>query len=157
MKKSSLFIAIVSFLLSIFLVSMLGGAIKDDQFKIYFSEVEILSYDIILEGEGGSKYKFKGVDFDESSGETKFAIDYRIAPEEATNSTAYEFAIVDGNEKFDIGDGQHTMKDCATIEKNILTFYHPVSIKVMLRTTDGSALSDFCTFICTVPETDSFD
>lgn len=154
MKKSSLFIAIVSFLLSVLLVSMLGGAIKDDQFKVYISEVEILTYDIVFEGEGGSKTKFKEVDFDEASGETKIAIDYRIAPEEdATNSNAYEFAIVDGNEQFDIGDGYHTMKDCATLEKNILTFYHPVSIKVMLRTTDGSALSDFCTFICMIPET----
>ena len=148
MKKSSLFVAIVGFLVSVFLISLFGGAVRDDQFKIYFENVSILTYDIILKGEGGTEHKFKEVIFDEDLGETKIAIDYEIKPESATNTSAYEFIIADGNEQFDIGDASHTMMDCATIEKNILTFYHPVSIKVMLRTTDGSALSDFCTFIC---------
>lgn len=150
MKKSILFVSIIMFLVSVFLISSFGGAIRDDQFKNYFTNVEILTYEEDTYEQIG--IKIYRVMFDAEAGETKVSIDYKVNPVDATDSSAYAFSIVDGNEQFDIGDDEHTMKDCATLEKNILAFYHPVSVRVMLKTTDGSDLSDFCTFICVNPE-----
>ena len=39
MKKSVIFIIIVTFILSIFAISFYGGAVRDDQFKEYYDHV----------------------------------------------------------------------------------------------------------------------
>lgn len=135
MKKSSLLILIITFILSIFVLTFHGGAVNDDQMKTYFKKVEILDCKVIKSPEGDIT-KLLYVDFDTTENIGYVYINYRIEPEDATESTAYEFKAVEGD------------LDLVTINGNRVEFSAPGAVIVYLITKDNSNLSDSCWIVC---------
>jgi len=135
MKKSSVLILIVTFILSIFLITFYGGASSDEHMKVYFNTVEILDYRPLPNGDG-TYTKLIMVDFDTTESVGYTYINYRISPEDATESTAYKFKAVDGD------------VDLVTINGNRVEFSAPGSAIIWLMTTDNSNLHDSCLVIC---------
>lgn len=143
MKKSSIFILVVTFLLSIFLVSFYGLQIRDEHMKRYFTKAEILDAQVIeFEGE---KLKYIIYDFDKQKAPSSLYIEYSVTPEDVTDSEGYEFIITSGNGTFIEDEIEYPF---AEITKNRVTFYKACDITVMLRTTDGSGLSDSVIIFC---------
>ena len=155
MKKSIIFIILVTFVVSIFILSSFGTSSDTSQLKHYFQSVEIINVEVI--DIGTKKIKYVEVDFDEEFGETYYYIDYVINPDstEVTEQDAFEFVITSDVPTFDYDDGHEIIqKPCATIYKNVVTFYAECSVSVTLQTTDGSRLSDSVTIICSIPATE---
>ena len=146
MKKTSIFVIFVSFILSIFLISFYGLAIVDDHMKAYISSVEILSYDVSIYEK--TNQKIKNVSLDEETGIAQIYIDYSVKSNNHEDASLYdycEFTILSGNGEFELDNITYPY---AEINKSRLTFYHQTAIKVMLSTTDGSNKTDFCLFVC---------
>ena len=155
MKKSAIFIILVTFVVSIFILSSFGTSSDSSQLKHYFETVEIINVEVI--DLGSTKIKYVDIDFDVENGETYYYIDYVINPdpEEVTEQDGFEFVITSEIPTFEYDTGSGIIqKESATIYKNVVTFYAECSVSVTLQTTDGSRLSDSVTIICSIPATE---
>lgn len=150
MKKSVIFIIIVTFILSIFAISFYGGAVRDDHFKEYYDYVLFTDVESI-ELPDMDPIKIQTINFKPDQDDNAIFLHVDAAPQkydsEGKACDAFEFIITDGNGKFhDEATGQDY--DYAVIERNLLRFNCACSVTVMVRATDGSGHSDYCTFIC---------
>lgn len=145
MKKSSIFILILTFLLSIFLISFYGLQVRDEHMKRYFTKAEFTNTEVMEFG--GQQYKYLVHQFDPENAPSVLYLEYIVTPEDVTESEGYEFVIVGGNATFIDGGEEYPY---AEINKDRVTFYHECDITVMLRTTDGSGLSDQVIIYCEV-------
>ena len=155
MKKSSLFLLLVVFFISIFIVSSLGTKTNSDQMKHYFQSVKIINCEELDDG-NGHILKYIEVDFDQQTGDPYVYIDYELNPDpsDVTEQDAYEFVFASEVPTFDYEDPiTHEIKSqpYCSIYKNVVTFYHECAITVTLQTTDGSRLSDSVLIICSEP------
>ena len=148
MKKSSIFILLVSFFLSIFLISFFGLAVSDEHMKRYFTKAEFINTEVAEFG--GNKLKYINIEINSEDGLGYFYITYgeyyQVLPEDSTDSNGYEFVIISDIPTYidDNGDEQPTIE----IYKEKITFYTEGSATVMLRTTDGSDLHDTLLIVC---------
>ena len=102
MKKTTIFIIAVVYLLSIYVVTLFGMKIKVDQFEIYVEKIEITTYDTI----DIDNVKRKSLVWNDNT-ENTFFVDYSYSPKNATQSDKVKFsivcdketAIIDGEEK----------------------------------------------------------
>ena len=147
MKKSSTFILILSFLLSIFMVSIFGLEIRDEHMKRYFKKVEIINTEVIESPDMGIKEKLIYLQITPDDLPYSHYIDYVVLPEDVTDSDGYEFVITGGlyGDVVEYGGEEH---EYAEMTKNRVDFYHECDITVMLRTTDGSGKQDSVIIIC---------
>ena len=145
MKKSSVFILFLTFLLSIFLISFFGLQVRDEQMKRYFTRCEFVNTQVMEFG--GKEVKYLVHEFDPENAPSLMYLDYVVEPEDSTDSEGYEFVIVGGNGTFIEDEVEYPY---AEINKDRVTFYHECDITVMLRTTDGSGLSDQVIIYCEV-------
>ena len=156
MKKSSIFLLLVAFFISIFIISSLGTATSSEQMKHYFKSVRIINCEEIDMG-NGQVLKYIEMDFDQQTGDPYVYIDYELNPDpsEVTEKDAFEFVFASEVPTFDYEDPitheTKTMEMCS-IYKNVVTFYHECAITVTLQTTDGSRLHDSVLIICSAPE-----
>ena len=158
MKKSSIFVIIVAFILSIFMISFYGLSVRTDHFTTYIKNVEITHCTVINNGsrldyqyigKGENRRKVARLDFAiGEGGSIGLYLEHTIEPD-TIPSDQYEFEIVDGNEKFVvIVDEEPVEYYYAELVKNKLTINHPCSIKIVLRALDGSGKEDSLTIIC---------
>lgn len=150
MKKSVIFIIIVTFILSIFAISFYGGAVRDDQFKEYYDHVLFTDVESI-EIPDLDPIKMQIIEFKPDQDDNAVFLHIDAAPQkydsEGRACDAYEFIITDGNGKF-YDEATKKEYDYAVIERNLLRFNCACSVRVMVRATDGSGHSDYCTFSC---------
>lgn len=147
MKKSSTFLLIVAFIISIFFISSMGIAASNSHMKKYFTKVEITDCKVI-KGAGGDR-KIASVQFD-SDGETIYEIKYRLTPDpetgDVTEADAFEFRFDnDGGTHL---DGEGNEQPNAILNKNIVTFLAKTTVVVRLQTLDGSNCYDRITIYC---------
>lgn len=167
MKKSSIFILLVTFIVSIFMISFYGGSIRNDQFKRYFDDAEILYFeqmkedgtlqkiDIREESIGKKTLRYSVIELNQYDGIAQVYIKYSVTPEDVTDSDGYEFVITSGNGTFDVVEhGETITYNYVDINKNEMTFRHECSIRLCLRTTDGSGIARYVTIICSAPATE---
>lgn len=154
MRKTSIFVILISFLISVFLITFYGLTIRDEHMKVYITHAEILTCDNLEQARKEGKDKRKRLTFDEESGSTQIFIDLEIEPSATTESSAYELKFVT-NETEEHGKSyinyiyvEGEREPLAELLNTSLTFYRPGTVKIQLHTTDGSEISDFCTFIC---------
>ena len=160
MKKSSIFVIIVAFILSIFMINFYGLSVRTDHFTTYIKNVEITHCTIM---NNGSRLDYQWVGKEENrrkvarldyavggGGSIGLFIEHTIDPID-TDRSLYEFEIVDGNEKFVVIENEEPVEyyyaELAP-KSNKLTINHTCSIKVTLRATDGSGKEDSLTIIC---------
>ena len=143
MKKSSVFILLLTFLLSIFLISFFGLQVRDEHMKRYFSKAEFINTEVMEFS--GKQYKYLIHEFDPEHAPSVMYLEYVVEPADVTDSDGYEFIIVGGNGTFIDNEEEYPY---AEINKDRVTFYHECDITVMLRTTDGSGLSDQVIIYC---------
>lgn len=152
MKKSSIFILVITFIVSIFVISFFGLQVRDEHMKRYFTRAEFINTEVI-DMPDGSKIKYVNVTINEEDGMGYFYITYGqyyiVAPEDSTDSDGYEFIITSEVPTFT--DSQGKEQAYAEIYKEKVTFYHECAVNVMLRTTDGSGLSDTLLIVCDAP------
>lgn len=169
MKKASVFIFIVVFLLSIFVINFYGLSVRTDHMKRYVNDVEITGVSLANDGTwidydwfGKGDNRRKVVKIDISKQEMPFGIyiEYEIKPEDIGYEN-FEFAI-----DSDVGtypatiiddEGHEVIVDMprATINsstglmnRNLITVYAECSFRVVLRSTDGSVQSDTINLWC---------
>lgn len=149
MKKSTTFLLIVAFIISIFFISSMGVAAHNSHMKVYFTSIEILDCKTIKTEDGEIYYKKIPL---ESEGETVYQINYALNPDpsEVTEQDAFEFVFdSDGGTHIDIhGDEQPN----AILTKNIVTFFAETTVMIRFQTTDGSNLSKQLMIICKAPK-----
>ena len=158
MKKSSIFVIIVAFILSIFMISFYGLAVRTDHFTTYIRNVEITHCTVINDGSrldyqwvGKEENRRKVARLDYAIGEggsIGLYLEHTVEPE-TIKSDQYEFEIVDGNETFVVIENEEPVEYYyAELIRNKLTINHPCSIKIVLRALDGSGKEDSLTIIC---------
>ena len=158
MKKSSIFIIIVAFILSIFMISFYGLSVRTDHFTTYISNVEITHCTVINDGsrldyqwvgKEENRRKVARLDFTiGNGGSVGLYLEHTVEPN-TIGSDQYEFEIVDGNEKFVVVENEEPVEYYyAELIKNKLTINHVCSIKIVLRALDGSGKEDSLTIIC---------
>ena len=150
MKKTSIFILLVTFLSSIFLVSFFGIKVVDDQFKSYIQSVEILTYSGRKPSSGEKFYIYE---FDESKDRNYIVIDYKVVfeREEVSEAGLIEFEIISGNKTFKPEGSDEEIPYAEFYgQGNVLSFNHECAVTVRLKTTakDGRGCYDDCQFIC---------
>ena len=150
MKKTSIFIILVTFLASIFLVSFFGAQVIDEQFKSYIRNVEITTF-TAKKPSSGEKYYILTY---EEGGDNFVSIDYEVtfSREGVSEEGLIEFAIISGNSTFE-QDGETYDKAVLQGRGNVLYFNAPCAVTVEIRSSskDGSGCSDRCQYIC-MPE-----
>ena len=150
MKKSSILLLLLALIASVFYVSFYGAQARNDQFKSYLEYAEITSYtlrgsdeelpvSVYVDEDTGKSYKEIYLPFDQQDGLPYLYINYRVGPKEASEADAFEIKITSQVPQKEI-DGE--MRDLATLDHNIVTFYGPCWIRVMLHTIDGSEITD---------------
>ena len=158
MKKSSIFVIIVAFILSIFMISFYGLSVRTDHFTTYIRNVEITHCTVINDGsrvdyqwigKDENRRKVARVDFSiGQGGSVGLYLEYNVQPEDIPNDQ-YEFEIIDGNETFEVIENEQPVEyHYADLIKNKLTINHVCSIKIALRALDGSGKEDSLTIIC---------
>ena len=158
MKKSSIFVIIVAFILSIFMISFYGLSVRTDHFTTYIRNVEITHCTVINDGsrvdyqwigKEENRRKVARVDFSiGQGGSVGLYLEYNVQPEDIP-SDQYEFEIIDGNETFEVIENEQPVEyHYADLIKNKLTINHVCSIKIVLRALDGSGKEDSLTIIC---------
>lgn len=143
MKKTSIFLIIISFILSVLLVTSFGGAISDEQFKIRLRVAEFTTFDYTI-GEEGKGQKIKMLEFSDSDlevGYMMFTLGAHFEPEATSEKDPYSYSITDGNGEFLGNDNE--MHPYAILQKSTLIIYHECVLRVMLKTIDGSAITDY--------------
>lgn len=152
MKKTSIFLLLVTFLASIFLVSFFGAKVIDEQFKNYIRSVEILTYTGIKPSSGEKYYL---TEFKENE-ENYVTIDYNVtfSREGVSEAGLIEFVILGEMKTFVIEETGEEKPYAEFISQSVLMFNHPCVATVRLRTTndDGSGHYDDCQFICRANE-----
>ena len=160
MKKTSIFVVLIAFLASIFLVAFFGAQVIDAQFKAYVRSVEITTFTAKKPSSGEKYYTFM---FEE--GEDNFVnIDYEVtfSREGVSEEGLIEFVILSGNTTFEENGETYVIRveleengetyDTAVLKGrgNVLYFNAPGAVIVELRTTveDGSGHRDTCQYIC---------
>lgn len=150
MKKTSIFVVLITFLASIFLISFFGAKVIDEQFKAYVASVEITTFTGKKPSTGEKYYIFT---FDEEA-ENFVSIDYEVkfTREGVSEEGLIEFAIISGNSTF---EEEGETYDAVTLigRGNVLLFNRPAAVTVELRSSakDGRGCRDICQFIC-MPE-----
>ncbi len=148
MKKTSIFIILITFVLSIFLISFYGLAIRDEHMKVYVNKAEILTCDNLQKAREEGAEKRKRLQFDEETGVTQIYIEVNIEPKVTTETNCYELVFfsntteTDGNNQFNYVTVDGEKQLLAEMLNGSLTFYRPGSVKIRLHTTDGSEISD---------------
>ena len=158
MKKSTTFLLIVAFIISIFFVSTMGVAAYNSHMKSYFKDVEIINCQTIKQP--GGVYKYDRVTFN-PDGDTIYKIDYKLTPDQSkvTEQDAFEFIFDDdGGSHVVIENGEPKNSPNAILNKNIVTFLYidpekkSTSVTVRLQTLDGSNKYDTISIICMAPD-----
>lgn len=140
MKKSVLFLIGAIYIVSIVVVTFFGMKAKMDQFQIYMTNIEITTYDQIV-----NNNKYLTVNYNETEGYTSVFISYSYGPSDATFPDKVKFTLVGNTYVDENGEKQYYAKISKTGE---LAFYERKAVKVTITTTDGSKLSDSVTVIC---------
>ncbi len=151
MKKSSIFIMIVVFAVSIVVVTFFGMAISMDQFKVYMTSIEITNESTAMYDPQGNKVMdMIMIPFDKANTWTSIIIDYHCEPENATEKNAVRFYL--SNDTYtDPETGEVTVY--ADVRWNgEVVFYTTAVVKVYVTTTDGSQLTDSIDIWCYDPD-----
>ncbi len=159
MKKSSIFLLLIALIASIFYISFYGSQPRNDQMKSYLTEAKITGYslrgasdetpvEVYTDDYTGETYKEIYLPFDKQNGLPYLYIMYSVSPKEATEADAFELKIVSEVPQ-EIIDGE--LRDKATLYKNVVTFYGPCWIRIVLHTLDGSDLFDEVKIKCYEP------
>lgn len=141
MRKSVVFLIAVIYIISIVVVTFFGLRVNMEQFTVYMNHIEITTYDRIMNEE---KYVFLEFDDNDPYNNAIF-IDWLIGPDNATHPENVEFSL--SNETYTDSEGNVTV--FAEIHANgELVFYSRRTVRVTIRTTDGSNLSDTVVVRC---------
>lgn len=162
MKKTSIVLLIVMLIASVFFLSFYASQPRNDQFKSYLKYAEITGYtlrgsndelpvEVYTDPDTGNKYKEIYLPFDQQDGLPYLYINYNVGPKEASEVDAFELNITSQVPQKEI-DGE--LRDLATLDHNIVTFYGPCWIRVVLHTIDGSELFDNVRIKCYEVEDD---
>lgn len=157
MKKSSIFVIIVAFVLSIFMINFYGLSVRTDHFTTYIRNVEITHCTVINNnsrldfqyvGKEENRRKVARLDFSiGQGGSVGLYLEHTVEPDDI-GSDQYEFEIVDGNETFVVTEGDQQVEYYyAELIRNKLTINHVGSFKIKLRALDGSGQEDSITII----------
>lgn len=124
MKKSVVIIIALIYVASVALVSFFGL-----QFKVFEEVIPVERIEITNEGQKyHDRYGDYYVLYPNEKGEWRIKIDYRVYPENASN-TKVDFAYEE--------------VDCATVDEyGVVTFSEPGTLKVIIIAKDGSNAED---------------
>jgi len=168
MKKASIFILIVMFLVSIFVINFYGLSIRTDHMKQYIHKLEITHLSLASDGtrldyewvgKGENKRKVVKIDISERERPFGLYIEYIINPEEGDFYDFLEFAIDSDvgtyQEKDEYGNPfgpayprAEISSSTGVINRNLVTIYEECTFRVALRATDGSGQSDTINIWC---------
>lgn len=140
MRKSVLFFIGAIYIVSIVVVTFFGMQAKMDQFQIYMTNIEITSYDQLVNGN-----KYLTINFNETEGYSSVFITYKYAPNNATFPDRVKFSIVGNTYEDENGETQYYAEISPAGE---LVFYSRKAVKISITTTDGSKLTDTVNVIC---------
>ena len=125
MKKSVIILIGLIYVASIALVSFYGLQYKTFDEVVYVSDIEILNEGIKTDSQG-EKYIAL---FPDENGERKFQIEYRVYPDNATNS---EVDFIYDKQNLNV-----------SIDSNgVVTFQKRGSVKVTVVSKDGTSISE---------------
>ncbi|MCD8204545.1 MAG: hypothetical protein LUC16_01790 [Coprobacillus sp.] len=152
MKKSSLFLIIVLYLVSIVAITFFGQAITMDQFKVYMDAIWITNdYETVV-FPNGEELRYIWIPFNETGeGYTTYQIYYKYSPEDASEPGSVKFYLT-GDTYTDPETEEVTVYAQINAYGEIL-FWRPATITVYVTTADGSQLSDWVSITCYDPET----
>lgn len=166
MKKSSVFVMIIVFIVSFFAISFLGLAPRDDQFRIRFTDCKITGFQDAETGEmveyeeiqsGKKTKKLLVTYFSQEKGILELYIKYELTPkpEEVTTGDAFEFTLDDRAKQEFVGDDGITYPYAMIAEeagvgdfkirKPAVKIYHPCRLTLRMRTIDGNPSEDTVT------------
>ncbi|MCD8203976.1 MAG: hypothetical protein LUB56_02500 [Coprobacillus sp.] len=151
MKKSSIFIIIVVFAVSIVVVTFFGMAISMDQFKVYMTSIEITNETTkMYDTQGNVIMDLIMLPFNYADTYSSVIIDYVTTPEDATEKNSVRFYLSSNATYTDPETGEVTIY--ADVRWNgEVVFYSPASIRAYVTTTDGSQLTDYVDIWCYDP------
>ena len=147
MKKQVIFAIGVIVLLSVIVVTFFGTQVSIDQFQIYMTQVEITNYDFIA----ANGQKMIEINYDPITESASVHLEYEYAPDDATHPEHVTFTLANATYTNPTTGVTTTY---ATIDRwGIVTFNNLTSsrlIRVTIRTTDGSNLTDTVAIFCKV-------
>ncbi len=138
MKKSVIILIALIYVASVALVSFFGL-----QFKVFEEVIPVERVEITNEVDDHNDTwgDYIVINQPNEKGEVRYQINYRVYPENATN-TKVSFSY------------QAKPEDCATIDEfGVVSFTKPGMIKVFVITTDGGDAQDTITILSTVSPT----
>ncbi|MCM1404710.1 MAG: hypothetical protein NC133_04420 [Prevotella sp.] len=147
MKKQVIFAIGVIVLLSVIVVTFFGTQVSIDQFQVYMNKIEFTNYDFMT----NYNQKMIEVAYDPALHSASVLLQYTYAPDDATHPEHVKF-ILENATYTNPTTGETTVY--ATIERSGLVTFHDLTrsrlVRVTIRTTDGSNLSDTVEIYCQV-------
>ncbi|MCD8200654.1 MAG: hypothetical protein LUD47_01095 [Clostridia bacterium] len=138
MKKTSVFLIIVAFIISVVVITFFGKTIAFGQFQVYIESITITN-------ERSNNRNMIFIDFDESKDAPSIFLECRVLPENATYKEKYKYYIT-GNTYEDDEGNTHVFADVNS--NGEVYFLEKGMVEVYVVTTDGSALSDSVIIMC---------
>ncbi len=144
MKKSSLFIIIVVFLVSIVAITFFGQSIEMGQFKVYVTDLEITNETELI----GDDIRNINLTWNEEKGWTSVFVNYTYLPSDATDPSVSYY--LDGAVRTDATTGEEVtvaevFETTGTAE---VVFYRQGYVTCYLTTKDGSNITDSVRITC---------
>lgn len=161
MKKSSIFVLIIAFIVSIFIISNFGLSVRTDHMKSYIKSIAIthcLTFegkriDYEWMGSGANKRKIVRIDSSQQEGSFGLYINYDVTRGDEIDPILgqdFDFEIESGNESFIvIEDEKEVTYDYAEMlpNRNRLILNHICTIRLALKALDGSGKDDRLTIM----------
>ncbi len=144
MKKSSLFLIIIVYIVSIVAITFFGQSIEMDQYKVYMTDIWIDNESEVVEG--SDNIRNINISFNDAEGYGYIILHYQYLPEDATDGDAVKWSLY-GDTGILADTGEEVT--IATIDaKGEVDFQRRGMVTAYLTTTDGSNLVDSVRITC---------
>ncbi|MCD8209708.1 MAG: hypothetical protein LUC31_02700 [Coprobacillus sp.] len=144
MKKSSLFLIVIIYIVSIVAITFFGQSIEMDQYKVYMSDIWISNESEIVSG--SDNIRNINITFNDDEGWGGIILHYEFLPEDATDSDAVKWSLY-GNTGILADTGEEVV--IADIDgKGEVVFHRRGMVTAYVTTTDGSNLVDSVRITC---------
>lgn len=140
MKKTSVFLIIVIFIMSVIVITFFGKSIAFGQFQVYITSITITN------DRGNNNTISIEFNEDNKNGEyTSVFLHYVVTPDDATYKEKVEYYLTGNTYEDEKGNVQYIADVNPDGE---VYFMEPGAVRAYVVTTDGSALSDDVLIIC---------
>ncbi|MCD8205210.1 MAG: hypothetical protein LUD29_01145 [Clostridia bacterium] len=140
MKKTSVFLIIVVFIMSVIVITFFGKSIAFGQFQVYMTSITITN-----DRGNNNTISVEFSDYTQNGEYTSVWLHYVVTPDDATYKEKVEYYLTGNTYEDEEGNTKYIADVNSDGE---VYFLEPGAVRAYVVTTDGSALSDDVLIIC---------